>query len=108
MTDNENPFRSPKHTGIASSSRQKSPQLAFTLNFFLPGAGLLYLGKPAWAAMNFIGVLLIGCLLAFALPDELFENYSRYIAMGIAGGCGGLAMAIAKQRIQPDAPPDVH
>ena len=78
-------------------AKNKSPNLAFFLNFILPGAGLLYLRKPAWAAANFFAVLLLGFVLAFSLPEELFDNYIRYIAMGIAGGSGGLGMAVANQ-----------
>jgi hypothetical protein len=78
----------------------KSPTLAFTLNFFLPGTGLWYLGKWGWGIVNFLVVFGIGVLLVFVLPDELFEKCIRYVAIGCAGGSGGLAMAIAKQMNQ--------
>jgi TM2 domain-containing membrane protein YozV len=81
-----------------SSHHRKSENLAFFPNFVLPGAGLLYLGKTVWAVANFCIVLLIGVILTFCLPDEVFDVYIRYIAMGIAGGCGGLAMVVAKQQ----------
>lgn len=77
--------------------KKKSENLAFFLSFVLPGAGLLYLGKPKWAAANLAIVLLIGIVLALVLPTEIFDAYARYIAVGIAGGCGGLAMTLAKQ-----------
>jgi TM2 domain-containing membrane protein YozV len=76
---------------------KKSENMAFFLSFILPGAGLLYLGRRLWAVANFCIVLLIGVILVFSLPGEVFDAYIRYIAMGIAGGCGGLAMALAKQ-----------
>ena len=75
----------------------KSPLLAFTLNFFLPGAGLWYLGKWVWGFVNLVVVLVIGVVAAFALSEELFEQYVRYLTIGCAGGSGGLAMALAQQ-----------
>ena len=77
----------------------KSPLLAFTLSFFLPGAGLWYLGK--WACfVNLAVVLIIGGLAAFGLREELFEKYIRYVAVGCAGGSGGLPLALAQQMNQ--------
>jgi hypothetical protein len=75
----------------------KSPLLAFTLNFFLPGAGLWYLGKPGWGAANFFVVLAIGIAAAGLLPEEAFDKYSRYLALVCASGSGGLAQALAQQ-----------
>ena len=75
----------------------KSPILAFTLSFFLPGAGLGYLGKWKWAIVNFAVVLLICIAATFILSNEAFDQCSRYIAAGCAGVSGGLASAIAKQ-----------
>ncbi len=80
-----------------SPHQRKSENLAFFLNFVLPGAGLLYLGRTVWGVANFCAVLVIGVVLVFSLPDGVFDAYSRYIAMGIAGGCGGLAMVLARQ-----------
>ena len=78
----------------------KSPFLAFTLSFFLPGAGLWYLGKWAWGFVNLAVVLIIGVFTAFALSEEMFDEYIRYVAIGCAGGSGGLALAIAQQMNQ--------
>lgn len=78
----------------------KNPLLAFTLNFFFPGAGLAYLGKWRWGFINLGCVLLIGVILAFALPDDLFSTYSNIIAAGLGGGSGGLAQSLATQRNQ--------
>lgn len=80
-----------------SSNRKKSENLAFFLNFVFPGAGLLYLGRSSWAVANLCLVLLIGVGLAFGLPKDLFNKYIQYVAVGVAGGSGGLAMALAKQ-----------
>ena len=78
----------------------KSPMLAFTLSFLLPGAGLAYLGKWKWGMLNLAVVLLIGLGCVFVLSDEALEQYVRYIAIGCAAGSGGLAQGLAKQMNQ--------
>lgn len=75
----------------------KSPFLAFTLSFFLPGAGLWYLGKLAWGFVNLAVVLVIGFIAALALSEEALEKYIRFLAIGCGSGSGGLAMALAQQ-----------
>ncbi len=77
--------------------KAKSPNLAFTLNFFLPGAGLWYLGKGKYGLINFASVLLIGVGLGLFLQDDVFERHRGLFAAGLAGGSGGLAMAMATQ-----------
>jgi hypothetical protein len=82
----------------------KKPFLAFILSFLLPGAGLAYLGKWKWAIVNLVVVFGIGVALVFALSEEVYDHYIRFIAMGCAGGSGGLAQTIAtqmNQRIKP-------
>ena len=78
----------------------KSPLLAFTLSFFLPGAGLWYLGKWAWGFVNLAIVLVIGVIAAFALDEEIFERYIRYFCIACSSGSGGLVMALAQQMNQ--------
>jgi hypothetical protein len=78
----------------------KKPSVAFILSFLLPGAGLAYLGRWKWAFINLGVVLLIGVAAAFILSDEAFESYGRYIAIGCAGGSGGLAQTLAKLKNQ--------
>ncbi len=78
----------------------KSPFLAFTLSFFVPGAGLWYLGKWAWGFVNLAVVMVIGVVVTFALSEEIFETCIRYVAIGCAGGSGGLALALAQQMNQ--------
>lgn len=75
----------------------KKPFLAFILSFLLPGAGLAYLGKWKWATINLLAVLALGIVLAFTLPEEIFDHYIRFVAYGCAGGSGGLAQVLAKQ-----------
>jgi hypothetical protein len=68
--------------------------LAFTLSFFLPGAGLCYLGKWLWGMVNLLVVLGIGLAMVF-LFNGAFEPYIKSLSYGLAGGSGGLAMALA-------------
>lgn len=75
----------------------KKPMLAFTLNFFLPGAGLAYLGKWKWAAINLGVVLALGLILAFIMPEDFFVDAVRYLAMACFGGSGGLAYTLARR-----------
>lgn len=79
---------------------RKRPFLAFLLSYLLPGAGLGYLGMWRWAALNLAVVLLVGFLVALVLPVDVFDAWIRQIAIGIGGGSGGLAYALAKQRNQ--------
>ena len=76
----------------------KNATLAFTLNFFLPGAGLWYLGWPGWGLLNLVIVLGIGVAAALVLPDDVLERNRGVLSAGIAGGSGGLAMATANRR----------
>ncbi len=75
----------------------KKPILAFTLSFFLPGAGLAYLGKWKWAAVNLGVVLLFSVAFGFFLPEDVLARNGRYIAIALGGASGGLAQALAKQ-----------
>ena len=76
---------------------KKSPMLAFTLNFFVPGAGLWYLGSWAWGLLNLLVVIAIGVTAAFALTDDTFDRIRGPLAAACAGGSGGLAMALVNQ-----------
>lgn len=74
----------------------KQPFVAFLLSFFLPGAGLAYLGRWKHAALNFGGVLAVGVVAALLLPEEWFERGIRYLSFGLAGGSAAYAQAMAK------------
>jgi hypothetical protein len=76
----------------------KNATLAFTLNFFLPGSGLWYLGWPGWGLVNLVVVLLVGAAALVALPDDVLERNRGLLSAGGAGGSGGLAMALASRR----------
>ena len=85
----------------------KKPIVAFTLSFFLPGAGLAYLGNWKWAFINLGIVLMIGIAAAFLLTEETLHHYGHYIGIGCAGGSGGLAQALTTQMNRKKGKPDV-
>jgi hypothetical protein len=68
------------------------------LSFFLPGAGLWYLGLWGWGFLNLLAVLLIGVIAATTLPERDFERIIGILSAACGGGSGGLAMALAIQR----------
>jgi hypothetical protein len=78
----------------------KSPFLACTLSFFLPGDGLWYLGWRGWAVVNLLAVLAVGVVAALALPEDVFDRNIGLMGAACGGGSGGLAMALAQQRNQ--------
>ncbi len=75
----------------------KKPLVAFTLSFFLPGAGLAYLGKWKWAAVNLGAVALMGVLIAFFLPADVFDRSASVIAAALGAGSGALAQSLTVQ-----------
>ena len=75
----------------------KNKTLAFGLNFLLPGAGFVYLGRWTMAVLNFGAVLLIGIVLAFVMPESFWDGIGRYLGFGLGGGSGALAMQTAEQ-----------
>ena len=87
----------------------KSPALAAVLNFILPGAGMLYLGKPLSAAANFL-VALVAPFAWAAFVENGLETV-HFVALGIAAGSAGFAHAVAGQmngRSRQNVPPSNH
>ena len=76
----------------------KKPFLAFLFSFFLPGAGLAYLGMWKPALLNLAIVLAVGFALVLVLPPDVFDHYIRYVGYGAAGGSAALAQQLAKQQ----------
>jgi TM2 domain-containing membrane protein YozV len=72
------------------------PWMAFVLSFLIPGAGLAYLGKWGWAAVNLTVVVAIGAMGAMLFPQE-FSDYVHYPAVLFAAASAGLAHAVALQ-----------
>lgn len=75
----------------------KPPAWAFAINFFWPGAGLIYLGKPLWGALNFIVVVAIAAGLWIALPNAEREKWTPWIGLLLSGGSGLLAQSLAQR-----------
>ncbi|HUO33696.1 MAG TPA: hypothetical protein VMU43_01775 [Candidatus Acidoferrum sp.] len=83
----------------------KKPWLAFLLSLLIVGAGLAYLGKWGWAAINFFGAVAIGVLLALYSPGSV-----SWAGIVIPVGSASVAMSIAKtmnekSQLQPAPPP---
>ena len=75
----------------------KSKNVAFALNFLLPGAGFAYLRRWRLAAINFGVALAIGFVLGLVMPDSFWDGIGRYLAFGIGGGSGAWAMQVTEQ-----------
>jgi TM2 domain-containing membrane protein YozV len=73
----------------------KQPVWAFALSFFLPGAGLLYLGKPLAGLANFIIVVELGAAIYMALPTDVFERCAPWIGIVFQVGSGLFAQSLA-------------
>lgn len=73
---------------------------AAAFSFFLPGAGLWYLGEYGHAVVNFI-VAAILSVLALATGHE----HLHYAFLAISAGSAGYAHAAARTRSQPRGPP---
>ncbi|HEV7221545.1 MAG TPA: hypothetical protein VGN42_02530 [Pirellulales bacterium] len=75
----------------------KPPAWAFAINFFWPGAGLIYLRKPLWGALNFVVVVAIAAVVWIALPIGQREQVAPWLGLLLCGGSGFLAHKIANQ-----------
>lgn len=69
----------------------KKPWVAFLLNFLVAGAGFAYLGKWAWAGINFIAAIALGFAIYHFSPESL--NIASTV---VAATSGSLAMSAAK------------
>ena len=71
------------------------------LSLILPGAGLLYCGRPLPALANLL--FAVACPLA-ALRLDFLGEHVLWLFLGIAAGSAGLAHAMASQ--QPESKPE--
>lgn len=79
----------------------KKPWLAFLLNFLFAGAGLAYLGKWKWAALNLVCTLAVGFVVAYYAASQV-----SVISAVIGALNGGIASSIAKSmNAKQDAQP---
>lgn len=93
----QDPEEPDEQDDLASAPGFKPPAWAFAINFFWPGAGLVYLGKPLWGALNFIVVVAIAAGLWIALPNAEREKWTPWIGLLLSGGSGLLAQSIAQR-----------
>lgn len=76
----------------------KSPELAGTLAAILPGAGHLYLGRPAQAATSFVlnGLFILGAVTAFSHDSPVLGGILLFFELGWYQG--GIRSAAAAAR----------
>ena len=70
----------------------KKPWLAFLCSFFVPGAGLAYLGNWLAGIVNLCLATLIVVGFMMVQPDQSLD-YLHYVILVIAAGSGGFAHA---------------
>jgi len=73
----------------------KNRNIAASLNFFVPGSGLWYLGKRRWAIANLFAAT--GILLS-AGGIEVAAERIHYVILAVAAGSAGLAHAVGSNR----------
>jgi hypothetical protein len=79
---------------------QKKPWVAFLLSVLLTGAGLAYLGKWGWAALNFVIAIGIGITAALISPD-----LAGPVGIGVCVGSAVLAKNMADKMNKEAAAP---
>jgi hypothetical protein len=72
----------------------KSPLLAFVLSFFLPGAGLWYLGRSVAGLVNLLLVVVVAVLAGITLDNS--EDL-RVVGVICTAGSASVAMSLAQQ-----------
>ena len=71
----------------------KKRNLAATLSFIVPGAGLWYLGRHRWAIANILAVT--GLVLSAGGVEAIAERI-HYVILTVAAGSAGLAHAVGR------------
>jgi hypothetical protein len=98
---NEQPQDEPEHFDRGDESEAiadfREPSWAFALNFFWPGAGLVYLRRPWLGLANFMAVVSIAAAAWLALPDARRESAAPWIGLILCGGSGFLAYRMANE-----------
>ena len=91
----ELPSEEPEAIDEADGANFKEPSWAFAINFFWPGAGLVYLRRPWLGLANFAIVVAIAAAAWIAMPDARRETAARWIGLALCGGSGFLAYRMA-------------
>jgi tetratricopeptide (TPR) repeat protein len=81
----------------------KSPELAGTLGAILPGAGHLYVGRPAQAATSFVlnGLFILGAVAAFTHDSPVLGGILTFFELGWYQG-GILSAAAAAREVNAE------
>ena len=74
----------------------RPPEWAFAINFFWPGAGLIYLRKPLLGVLNFVIVVALAAAIWIALPDAKREKVAPWIGLTLCGASGIWAYSAAQ------------
>jgi hypothetical protein len=74
----------------------RPPEWAFAINFFWPGAGLIYLRKPLVGVLNFIIVVALAAAIWIALPDAKREKVAPWVGLILCGASGIWAYSAAQ------------
>ena len=82
---------------FAADADFKEPSWAFAINFFWPGAGLVYLRRPWLGLANFIAVVAIAAAAWIAMPEARREQAAPWIGLILCGGSGILAFRMANR-----------
>ena len=77
---------------------------AFVLSFVVPGAGLAYCHKWAWAAANLALVTLAVAAVVFFFPGSVVYDHIHYLIVALAAGSAGFAHAVATRMMNDRSP----
>lgn len=98
---NEPPREEPEKIDDADESPDdadfKEPSWAFALNFFWPGAGLVYLRRPWLGLVNFVAVVAIAAIVWIAMPEARREKTAPWIGLILCAGSAFLAYRMANE-----------
>jgi len=81
----------------------RTPLIAGTLNFIVPGAGLLYLGYFKAALINFLLVNAALLIFTFGFGDPTLFEHVHYLFLGLAALSAGYAHGVAHSDQQSDS-----
>lgn len=76
-------------------SKDRRPLIAGTLNFIIPGLGLLYLGCKRAALVNFVLVNALLLIFTFGLNDPTLIEHVHYVFLALAALSAGYAHGVA-------------
>lgn len=75
----------------------RPPEWAFAINFFWPGAGLVYLRRPWAGLLNFIVVVALAAAIWVTLPKDKRERIAPWLGLIFCGASGIWAYSAAHE-----------